>query len=220
MESNLKRLTWIFYSPLLHAWNGLSAGHETSMVKHSCKHMRNFGRIILFIGLLCSFPETLALASDMEQTPLRWGQSMQEVIRNQHIVSYVEDHSKSLLSGLSVHLLMTKGGFLGNNSTMLYSFMHNKLIEYCITIEIQDEKRADATYEEIKLFLNSAYQPYRGFYFDGIEDRFIDDQMKTGVLLIRDKKIIIYLMEFEAVTSSRHDRISQYQEDLERLVIQ
>lgn len=182
--------------------------------------MKNFIRFIVLIGMIAFFPpKTLPSSPDMERTPLHWGQSMQDVIRTQHIDSYIDEDTTSLLSGLAVHLLLEKSVFLGNKCSILYSFMNDRLIEYCIDIKIQDDARSDVIHEKVKSFLNSTYTPYNGPYFDEIEERFVDDKMQTCVLFIRDKNITIYFMESWVAKEAMKKQTAQEKKDMGRLVI-
>ena len=149
-------------------------------------------RFVMLLICLIILPPDMH-AEDIPSTQLEWGDSLENVVQKQHITSYTEDDSKSFLSNIPAHIVFTQGLFLGLDSNFFYIFKNNKLIEYSISIN----DISDMQYNDIKNFLSYSYKLYKGKYFNKVEDRFISNDGNTCILLLKDSKIILYIMDYK-----------------------
>ena len=137
--------------------------------------------------------------SKAQETPLgefpNWGDSIEQVIKERNIKYPITENSMSLLFGIPVQTMLAKDVFDEGIHIDLYSFFHNKLIEFSISIEPNDFKK---TYYEIKNNIEINFKKYKDPYFIKNEDIFIDNDKKTIIILIKAKTIILYFIDFES----------------------
>lgn len=176
----------------------------------------DYAMILLLLSLFIVRP---AQASESNIPHLQWGQSMQDVMAGLSIQNFIEDESKSLFSGMPVRSMLVRKNFLGYACNLVFSFSNNKLVEYYFEIDAGDNSQSDVVFKKIRNFLTKHYKTYAGEYFHTIKDRFVDEAMNTCVLATRDKKIMVYILDFNIVINTLNKITMKDTDDLNLMLV-
>ncbi len=163
----------------------------------SRKFRQNFLWII-FLFIICIFFAKYASADNSSFLFPELGQSVQDVIKNQNISSYIDGSTKSLITNIDTYSILTQQKIFDEDSNFLYYFYKNKLIEY--SIHIKTSNNIDLYYSKLISILSNKYTPYRDCLFKFIDDKFINNN--TLILLIKDENIFLYFIDIEAFNES------------------
>lgn len=158
----------------------------------SRKFRKNFLWIVFLFIICISFAKYSREDNSSFLFP-ELGQSVQDVIKNQNISSYIDRNAKSLITNIYTYSILTQQKTFNKHSKLLYYFYKNKLIEY--SIQLKASKNIDLYYSKLISILSSKYPSYRGCLFRFIDDKFINNN--TLILLIKEKDIFLYTINVE-----------------------
>ena len=164
----------------------------------SRKFRKNFLWIVFLFIICISFVKYSSADNSSFLFP-ELGQSVQDVIKNQNISSYIDGNTKSLITNIDTYSILAQHKIFNEHSNFLYYFYKNKLIEY--SIQLKASKNIDLYYSKLISILSNKYTPYRGGLFKFIDDKFINNN--TLILLIKDKNIFLYFIDIEKFRQSQ-----------------
>ena len=175
--------------------------------------MENYLKAICILKRNCETVRCVDIAHEMGvslpsvsravETPFgdfpEWGESIERITTKRHIIRHVREESLSLLFNVPVQTMLARETVEKQESTVLYSFLDNKLIEYVLHLEYGSADIYDAT----KTHLEMLYEKYTGTLFSDNKDVFVDKKGKTGILLLKNETegIFLYFLDMEAYTA-------------------
>ena len=161
-----------------------------------------YGTVFLLAFLLLFPSVSRAVETPFGDFP-EWGESIERITTKRHIIRHVREESLSLLFNVPVQTMLARETVEKQESTVLYSFLDNKLIEYVLHLEYGSADIYDAT----KTHLEMLYEKYTGTLFSDNKDVFVDKKGKTGILLLKNETegIFLYFLDMEAYTARKNN---------------